>query len=32
MNYVMLQFFSQRDGFAELKIHKTRGILEMKVA
>ena len=32
MNYVILQFFSQRDGLAELKIHKTRGILEMKVA
>ncbi|HMI67524.1 MAG TPA: hypothetical protein VK517_15895 [Cyclobacteriaceae bacterium] len=32
MNYVMLQFFSQQDGFPELKIRKTRGILEMKVA
>ena len=32
MNYVMLQFFSQKDGFPEFKIRKTRGILEMKVA
>jgi len=32
MNYVMLQFFSQKDGFPQLRIHKTRGVLEMKVA
>jgi hypothetical protein len=32
MNFVMLQVFSQKDGFPELKIRKTRGILEMKVA
>ena len=32
MNYVLLQYFSQKDGFPELKIRKTRGILEMKVA
>ncbi len=32
MNYVMLQFFSQKDGYPDLKIRRTRGILEMKVA
>jgi hypothetical protein len=29
MNFVMLQFFSQQDGFPELKIHRKRGIIEM---
>ncbi len=27
MNFVMLQFFSQKDGFQEVKIHKNRGIV-----
>jgi hypothetical protein len=27
MNFVMLQFFSQKDGFQELKIRKNRGIV-----
>jgi len=32
MNFVMLQFFSQKDGFPELKIRKGQGIVEMRVA
>ena len=29
MNFVMLQFFSEKDGFPELKLHKKRGVVEM---
>lgn len=32
MNFVMLQCFSQKEGFPELKIRKGQGIVEMKVA
>jgi hypothetical protein len=29
MNYVMLRFFSQQEGFPELKIQRKRGVLEI---
>jgi hypothetical protein len=32
MNYVMLEFFSQKDGFPELRIRKGHGLVEMKVS
>jgi hypothetical protein len=32
MNFVMLTFFSELDGFPELTLRKSRGVLEMKVA
>jgi hypothetical protein len=32
MNFVMLQLFASRAGYPELRFHKSRGIIEMKVA
>jgi len=32
MNFVMLRFFSQQDGFPELKLRKTGGVVDMKVS
>jgi hypothetical protein len=32
MNFVMLQLFANREGYPELRFHKGRGVVEMKVA